>query len=179
MLRLKRKMMTGGKILLVDDDPGFLTALAKLLAKNGYDVTSTISAADALAQIKGQKKEFDLVITDLSMPLINGMTVLTAVKTAFPDMEVIVITAFYDQLTRTNARREGAYAFIDKPLNGAEFLGVVGRALEARLQSIAQHRDPPMGGSRGRARDDFMLQKRWKAESQRGSQSLKPQSYDR
>lgn len=153
--------MTCGKILLVDDDLGFLTALAKLLAKHGHDVTSAASAADALVQVK--KRKYDLVITDLSLPLISGMTVLTAVKTAFPDMEVIVITAFYDQITRTNARCEGAYAFVEKPLNAVEFLGLVERALEAKLRSVAQPRDPAIDGSCEQSEAGFILQKKMDA----------------
>jgi DNA-binding NtrC family response regulator len=130
--------MTNGDILLLDDDPGFLTALTKMLVKHGYAVTSAADAANAVEEIQNRHQEFDLVITDLSMPMISGMAVLKAVKTAFPHMAVIVITAFGDQVTQTNALREGAYAFVNKPLDLEEFLGVVKRAIGAK-----QHQTPP------------------------------------
>jgi DNA-binding NtrC family response regulator len=126
--------MTHGHILLVDDDPGFLTALTKTLAKQNYEVTGAASAANALEKIQNRKHEFDLVITDLSMPLIGGLAVLSAVKTAFPSVPVIVITAFGDQLTQANALRNGACAFVQKPLDPEEFLAVVARAMKAETQ---------------------------------------------
>jgi DNA-binding NtrC family response regulator len=129
--------MTGGNILLVDDDPGFLMALTKTLAKHGYQVTGAASAAEAVEIIQNRKHTFDLVITDLSMPRISGMAVLNAAKTAFPRLEVIVITAFGDQLTQANALRDGAFAFVQKPLDPEEFIGMVERALVAsRHQSL-------------------------------------------
>ena len=126
--------MTCGNILLVDDDPGFLTALTKTLVKHDYTVTDANSAAAALAAIQNQKQAFDVVITDLSMPMISGMAVLNAVKAAFPAVQVIVITAFGDQLTKTNALRDGAFAFIHKPLDSVGFLGLVERAVTAGQQ---------------------------------------------
>ena len=131
--------MTRGNILLVDDDAGFLTALTKTLAKHGYQVTGAASAAEAVEMIQSRKQTFDLVVTDLSMPSISGMAVLNAVKTAFPRLEVIVITAFGDQLTQANALRDGAFAFVQKPIDPEEFLGMVERAMVAgRDQSLPQ-----------------------------------------
>lgn len=125
--------MKRGNILLVDDDSGFLTALTKLLVKQGYEVTGTTSPASALEVIQVQKKEINLVITDLSMPKATGRSVLNAVKTAFPDLEVIIITAFGDQIAQTNAIRDGAYAFVGKPLDPPVFLSLVDRAISANL----------------------------------------------
>lgn len=127
--------MKRGNILVVDDDSGFLTALTKLLVKQGYEVTGTTSPANALVEIQGRKREINLVITDLAMPAISGRTVLNTVKNAYPDMEVIVITAFGDQLAKDNAIRDGAFAFVGKPLDPRYFLDTVERAVEANLCS--------------------------------------------
>jgi DNA-binding NtrC family response regulator len=124
-------VMTHGNILLVDDDPGFLTALTKTLSKRGYAVTTAADAACAVKAITNGENQFDLVITDLSMPKINGLTVLIAIKTAFPRIQVIVITAFGNDEIQEKAMREGAFAFVHKPLNSNDFLGLVGNAIKA------------------------------------------------
>ena len=126
--------MTCGNILLVDDDPGFLTALTKTLAKHGYMVTSAPNVADAIVEIQNRKQDFNLVITDLSMPMISGLAILSAIKTAFPRVQVIVITAFGDDATQTKAIQQGAFAFINKPLDAEEFLAVVERAVAAEKE---------------------------------------------
>ena len=123
--------MTRGNILLVDDDPGFLTALAKTLTKRRYTVTTASYAAGAMEEMVGRQQKFDVVITDLSMPMISGLTVLNAVKVAFPSVRVIVITAFGDEETQEKAMRQGAFAFVRKPLNSKDFLDLIDKAIKA------------------------------------------------
>lgn len=121
--------MASDKILLVDDDPGFLTALTKMLTKQRYIVTSVSDASSAVDEMKSPDQKFDLVITDLSMPMISGLSLLNALKSALPDVKVIVVTAVGDPITRANALRDGAVGFFNKPLDREEFLGVVERVL--------------------------------------------------
>ena len=128
--------MTRGNILLVDDDPGFLTALTKTLTKQGYAVTTAAEAVGAVEEMTSRKQKFDIVITDLSMPKISGLTVLSAVKGAFPSVEVIVITAFGDQETEEKAMRQGAFAFVHKPLNPEEFPSLVDSAIKREKPHI-------------------------------------------
>ena len=128
--------MTRGNILLVDDDPGFLTALTKTLTKRGYALTTAPDAACAVEEMADRKQKFDLVITDLSMPKISGFTVLSAVKAVLPSVEVIVITAFGDEETQEKALREGAFAFVHKPLNPEEFLSLIDSAIKREKRPI-------------------------------------------
>lgn len=121
--------MASGKILLVDDDPGFLTALTKMLTKQGHVVTSVSDAASAVDEMKNRDQQFDLVITDLSMPMISGLSLLNALMGALPDVKVIVVTAVGDPVIRANVLRDGAFAFFNKPLDREEFLSVVKGAL--------------------------------------------------
>jgi DNA-binding NtrC family response regulator len=129
-------LMTRGNILLVDDDPGFLTALTKTLTKHGYAVTTAAEAAGAVEATADRKQKFDIVITDLSMPKISGLTVLRAVKGAFPGVEVIVITAFGDQETEEKAMRQGAFAFVQKPLDPEKFLSLITSAMKTENRNI-------------------------------------------
>jgi DNA-binding NtrC family response regulator len=126
-------------ILLVDDDVEVLKALTKVLEKEGYEVGAYPDARLAIQFINETKKRFDLVITDVSMPGMKGTTFLTAVKTAFPSVPVIIITAFGDWGQYMEALREGAYEYMNKPLDKVELLAVVTRALKNGTHHTAQN----------------------------------------
>ena len=117
-------------ILLVDDDVEVLKALTKVLEKEGYEVGAYPDARLAIQFINETKKRFDLVVTDVSMPGMKGTTFLAAVKTAFPSVPVIIITAFGDWGQYMEALREGAYEYLSKPLDKTELLAAVTRALK-------------------------------------------------
>ena len=125
-------------ILLVDDDAEVLKALTKVLEKDGYEVAPHTDARSAIQFINETKKRFDLVITDVSMPGMKGTTFLAAVKTAFPRLPVIIITAFGDWGQYMEALREGAYEYLSKPLDKVDLLNAVHRA----LGNGAQHAKP-------------------------------------
>jgi DNA-binding NtrC family response regulator len=116
-------------ILLVDDDAELLKALTKVLEKEGYEVLAHQDAQSAMNFVNASKKKFDLVITDVSMPGVRGTTFLAAVKSAFPRVPVIIITAFGDWGQYMDAVRNGAYEYLSKPLDKAELLATVRRAL--------------------------------------------------
>ena len=113
----------------MDDDPELLKALTKVLEKEHYEVAAHADARSAIRFINETKKNFDLVITDVSMPGMTGTTFLAAVKTAFPRLPVIVITAFGDWGQYMEALREGAYEYLSKPLDKSHLLDAVHRAL--------------------------------------------------
>jgi DNA-binding NtrC family response regulator len=123
-------------ILLVDDDAEFLKAVTKVLEKADYEVVALPDAPSAMDYITRTKKKFDLVITDVLMPGIRGSTFLSALKTAFPQIPVIVVTAFGDWGQYMEMLREGAYAYLSKPLEKSELLDAVRRAL---ARSSAEH----------------------------------------
>jgi DNA-binding NtrC family response regulator len=116
-------------ILLVDDDIEVLKALKKVLEKDGFEVLPHSTAPSAMRFVNETKSHFDLVITDVSMPGMNGMAFLGAVKAAFPKVPVIIITAFGDWGQYMETIRDGAYEYLNKPLDKAELLAVVRRAL--------------------------------------------------
>ncbi|MGI8967334.1 MAG: response regulator [Limisphaerales bacterium] len=124
--------MKPGNILLVDDDAGFLTALTKMLTKERYVVTPVGDASSAADEMKKRERPFDLVITDLLMPMVTGFTLLNAVMSASPDVKVIVVTAVGDPNTRAKALRDGAFAYFSKPLERTEFLAEVKRAMNGK-----------------------------------------------
>lgn len=133
---------TNASILLVDDNAELLKALAKVLEKEGYAVVTQPSATDALRHVNTTKQKFDLVITDVSMPGMNGLGLLAAYKTAFPRTPVIVITAFGDWGQYMEALREGAFEYLSKPLDKNELLSTVRRALTTGHSTIGNGTAP-------------------------------------
>lgn len=120
---------SGATILLVDDDVEVLKALTKVLEKGGYGVLPYSDAQSAMESINRTKQSFDLVVTDVSMPRVNGESFLGALKTAFPKVPVIIITAFGDWGQYMNMLQDGAYEYLSKPLEKNQLLAVISRAL--------------------------------------------------
>ncbi len=116
------------RILVVDDESGMRDFLSIMLKKDGYDVALAESGEEALRSV--QKEIFDLVITDVKMPGIDGIDVLKAVKEASPETIVIVITAFAATETAVEAMKLGAYDYITKPFKVDEIRLVIQKALE-------------------------------------------------
>lgn len=114
-------------ILVVDDDQGIREFMEIMLQNEGYDVTSTGEPLKAIELCK--KKDFDLVITDLKMPKINGIEFLKTIKDQKPDTMVILITAYASGETAINAMKEGAYDYLEKGNSVDELKKVVSSAL--------------------------------------------------
>jgi DNA-binding NtrC family response regulator len=119
----------GKSILVIDDDPGMLHALEKVLSVAGADVTSAEWAGDGMPILTNRQKTIHLVITDLRMPFVNGATVVSLVHQVFPDMPVIVLTAFASPEARAACIEQGVVAFLEKPLNSDELTRAVCQAL--------------------------------------------------
>jgi DNA-binding NtrC family response regulator len=117
-------------ILLVDDDAEVLKALRKVLEKDGFEVLPYTDAPSAMRFINDTKRNFDLVITDVSMPGMTGTAFLNVVKGAFPKVPVIIITAFGDWGQYMETIRNGACEYLNKPLDKSELLSAVRRALK-------------------------------------------------
>lgn len=116
-------------ILLVDDNTELLTALTKVLEKEGYRVTALPTADRAIEYMNSSGQRPDLIITDVSMPGMKGIDFLGTVKNVFPQIPVIVITAFGEWDQYMDALRRGAFAYLSKPIEKNELLTVVRRAL--------------------------------------------------
>ena len=115
-------------ILLVDDEEALCRAAEKILAKEGCRVTTSSSAEEGLERF--QSAEFDLVISDLMLPAIDGVGLLKRVKELRPPVEVIIITGRGTIEKAVEAMRLGAYDFIEKPLDRTQLLKAVGKAIE-------------------------------------------------
>lgn len=126
------KRIRDKSVLIIDDDAGMLRALDKVLTGEGADVTGASWAGDAVDILTARKKSFDLVITDLRMPFVTGMTVVYAVHKIYPGLPVVVLTAFGGPDVKAECFRQGAAAFLEKPLNTAELLAAMEKVFSAQ-----------------------------------------------
>ncbi|MGE5850818.1 MAG: sigma-54-dependent transcriptional regulator, partial [Candidatus Methylomirabilota bacterium] len=118
------------RILVVEDDPEMLALVCEHLEAEGYGAVGTGRGADAIARLRSA--EFDVVLTDLKMPDVDGMEVLRVARESRPDIPVILVTAFGTIETAIQAIRQGAYDYVAKPFAMEEISLLVGRALEDR-----------------------------------------------
>lgn len=107
-------------ILIVDDEPSNRRTLEVLLSRSGYSVSSASNGREALDTFTTQLP--DIILTDLKMPEMDGMTLLQEVKTTHPEIEVIMCTAYGSIDTAVEAMKIGAWNFITKPIKRVELL---------------------------------------------------------
>jgi len=118
------------KLLVVEDDPDMLALLQEHLQGEGYRVAALTSGREALARLRSEI--FDVVITDLRMPDVDGMEVLRACREIQPEARVILVTAFGTVETAIRAIREGAFDYTTKPFRLEEISLLVAKALDDR-----------------------------------------------
>ena len=119
------------RVLVVDDEPGLREFVGDSLRLDGHDVVEAQDGRVALKKL--DERGFDLVITDLRMPHVDGLTVVKKLKAEQPEVEVIVMTAYGAVDTAVAAMKAGAFDYLQKPLGGPDELRlVVERALERR-----------------------------------------------
>ena len=119
---------TNTKILIIDDEPGIRNLLSYELGLQGYSVTTAPNGEEGIELVK--KDKFNLLLSDVKMPRMDGIQVLEAAKKIDPDIEVIMITGFGTIGTAVDAIKKGAYDFVQKPFNLDEILTLVEKALE-------------------------------------------------
>lgn len=116
-------------ILLVDDDTNFVSALARLLWRDGYRTCVAADTAAALQQAGAGHDSVDLVIADLRLCRESGLDLLRELRRRQPGLPVILVSASPDAASYLDAFRLGAYEYLAKPLDPAELRQVVQRAL--------------------------------------------------
>jgi two-component system, NtrC family, nitrogen regulation response regulator GlnG len=119
--------MNGGNILVADDDSAIRTVVSQALARAGYEVRTTGTAATLWRWV--QAGEGDLVITDVVMPDENAFELLPRIKKMRPNLPIIVMSAQNTFMTAIKASERGAYDYLPKPFDLKELVAIVGRAM--------------------------------------------------
>ncbi len=127
------------RILVADDEPGLRTFAAEALQDDGHVVAQAADGAEAARQL--QRESYDLLITDLRMPRLDGMALLRQVRVEQPELEVIVLTAFGTVDSAVEAMKLGAFDYLQKPIGSPGALRLLAaRALEHRALLTARDR---------------------------------------
>ena len=130
--------MKGLKILIVDDEPLMRLSMVDALEGVGCEVAAAATGTEGVHVL--EKRQFDLVITDLRLPGADGLEILKVCKERNPNTEVIMITAHGSVDTAVGAMKHGAYDYITKPFQMDELLLIVervGRVLGLRRENVA------------------------------------------
>jgi DNA-binding NtrC family response regulator len=123
------------RILAVDDEPNMLRLLKTILtSKTNYEVMTTNNPLEAAKLL--QEEPFDLLITDLKMPLMDGMDLIETVKKIDAALPIIMVTAYGTIETAEEAIQKGAYDYITKPFRQEAILITLKRALEWRQMQL-------------------------------------------
>ena len=120
-------------ILIVDDELGVRESL-KMILKPIYQVHTAMDGIEALQSIQNEK--IDVVALDLKMPGPSGIDVLRQIKENYPDIEVIIITAYGSAENAKEALRYGAGDFITKPFNASDLVNSVNKSIERRSTNL-------------------------------------------
>src|SRR5438876_11024733 len=125
--------MTPLSVLIVDDDPALLQALpqALRLRMGGVTVETADSAAVALERIAAG--DYDAIVTDIKMPGMDGLALLTEIRKHRPDTPTLIITGHGEDELMVRALRGGAYDFIQKPIDRDYFVAALYRAIRAHV----------------------------------------------
>jgi two-component system response regulator HydG len=124
------------QVLIADDDASTLSGMRALLTVWGYEVETAPNGRAALEKITSALPA--VLVTDVVMPLMNGLELLDAVRITRPAMPVIILTAHSSLDTLMVAAAEGAFAYLPKPVEVAKLKAVLASALtEAKLETTA------------------------------------------
>ena len=118
------------RVLVVEDEPNVRTLLCGLLGERGFDVSGVAGGQEALDQL--EVADVDVLLTDVRMPGLDGLGLLSEARRLYPDLVVILMTGSADVQTAVRAMRQGAADYLTKPLEMDELTLVLDRALENR-----------------------------------------------
>ncbi len=128
---------TAPRLLVVEDDPLVRTVCVRLLKMRHYEVDQVENGLRALERLSEQP--YDIVLTDLSMPLLNGLGLLRQLKECYPETDAIMITAFGSIDTAKQALKLGAFDYLTKPLELDDLERTVSTCLEMRELRRLRH----------------------------------------
>jgi len=112
--------MAGYRVLLVDDEEEFVSALSERLTLRGIEVDSTLNGEEALARLVA--KDFEVVILDVMMPGLGGLEVLRQIKATHPNTQVILLTGHGSTREGIEGMRLGAFDYLIKPVDLEDML---------------------------------------------------------
>ena len=128
----KKLPMGNEKILFVDDEQAIVNMARQMLERLGYEVDAKMSSIEALELFRSKPDQFDLVITDLTMPKMTGDKLVKEILNIRPDIPIILCTGFSEKIDEKKATAIGAADYIEKPVNQHDFAFKVRKVLDEK-----------------------------------------------
>jgi len=125
--------MPNANILVIDDDPSMLEIAEYRLTAAGYDVATAATSTEGLSLV--EKEAFEVILSDLLLPDMNGLDLVRKLKSIAPASEIIIITGYGSVSLAVDATKAGAFYFVEKPVDFDELLLLIDKAIERRRQA--------------------------------------------
>ena len=132
---LFRSSGNGEVVLLVDDEEALVRLNEERLAEMGYEPVGFVDAAEAFSEFRSRPDDFDLVITDLTMPGMSGIDLATGIRAIRRGIPVILVSGFVSAEVSAQAHAAGIVEVLGKPVDHTELAGAIRRALHPRPSS--------------------------------------------
>ncbi|MDB5485873.1 MAG: response regulator receiver protein [Tardiphaga sp.] len=126
------------RILIADDEESMRTLVARALALDGHETVTVEDGAEALDRISTDDGRFDLLLTDIKMPVMDGIALALAVARDFPTLTILLMTGFADQRERASGLNAIVHDVVTKPFSVADIRTAVADALAAGAQAWRQ-----------------------------------------
>ncbi len=120
------------KILIADDEDSMRTLVARAIAMDGHEIVTAQDGAEALEILTREGGDFDLLLTDIQMPVMDGIALALSVARDFPDLTILLMTGFADQRERASNLNALVHDVVTKPFSVADIRTAVADALAAR-----------------------------------------------
>ena len=120
------------RVLIADDEDSMRTLVARAIAMDGHDTVTAEDGAEALEILTREPGAFDLLLTDIQMPVMDGIALALAAARDFPDLTILLMTGFADQRERASGLNAIVHDVVTKPFSVADIRTAVADALAAR-----------------------------------------------
>jgi two-component system cell cycle response regulator CpdR len=120
------------RVLIVDDEESMRLLVARAVAMDGHEIATAADGAEALDILSGPGSSFDLLLTDIQMPVMDGIALALTAARDFPQLTILLMTGFADQRERASGLNAIAHDVISKPFSVADIRTAVADALASR-----------------------------------------------
>ena len=120
------------RVLFADDEESMRTLVSRALAMDGHDIVTAEDGAEALDILTGESGAFDLLLTDIKMPVMDGIALALAVARDFPQLTILLMTGFADQRERASGLNAIVHDVVTKPFSVADIRTAVTAALAGK-----------------------------------------------
>jgi two-component system cell cycle response regulator CpdR len=126
------------RVLIVDDEDSMRMLVARAITMDGHEIVTAADGAEALEILGNGQNAFDLLLTDIQMPVMDGIALALTAARDFPNLTILLMTGFADQRERASGLNAIAHDVITKPFSVADIRSAVADALAARKVSTGR-----------------------------------------